>query len=150
MYLDSVYGRAQPGGAPIPPRPNNPTGYPNPPRPGNPGGRGQNSQQGQAGRGNGNAPRGQQPAGSQGNQGPRRLTDAEREYLRANNSCYHCRQLGHHTNQCPMYGNTNTNQAPVAQANTQRPDRVRQPVRLNNAESQTHPPNDPGFVIRQQ
>ena len=150
MYLDSVYGKQQQGGLPNPPKPTPSPGAPNPPRPSNPGGRGQGSQFGQTGRGNGNAPRGQQPPAPQGNAGPRRLTDAEREYLRANNGCYRCRQLGHHTNQCPMYGNTNTNQAPVAQGNNQRPDRARQPARLNNAESQTLPPNDPGFVIRQQ
>ena len=150
MYLDSVFDKSQPGGAPTPPQPNNPPGYPNPPRLGNPDGRGQGSQFGQTGRANGNVPRGQQPSGPQGNQGSRRLTDAERDYLRANNGCFRCRQLGHHANQCPLYGNTIANQPPVAQVNNQHPDRSHQAVHLNNVESQTFPSNDPGFVIHQQ
>ena len=81
-----------------------------------------------------------------------RLTNEERQYLRANNGCFRCRQLGHISTQCPTYPNPPATPSTVTTPSTPstRPATSRQGLRLNNAESQTtsSTPQDSGFQIR--
>lgn len=125
---------------------------PNPPRPGNLGATGNRNtpQLGQAGRVNGNgSPRNSATLGN-GNR-PQKLTPEEKRYLVENNGCFRCRQLGHHTNQCPSYGAANTGATTPQQPRPNPAGRPnppsRQTLRINNAEVQTTS-LESGFQVR--
>ena len=78
--------------------------------------------------------------------GPTKLTPQEKEYLRKNNGCYRCRQIGHLSTQCPSYASTST--APVITSTPSvKPQPSRQSLRLNNAETATQ--TSTGFPQRQ-
>jgi Retrotransposon gag protein/Zinc knuckle len=77
--------------------------------------------------------------------GPTKLTPSEKEYLRKNNGCYRCRQLGHLSTQCPTYPSTPT--ATPSAPPQLKPQPSRQSLRLNNAETATQTAT--GFTIRQ-
>ena len=78
--------------------------------------------------------------------GPTKLTPQEKEYLRKNNGCYRCRQIGHLSTQCPSYASTSTAPLP-ATAPSIKPQPSRQSLRLNNAETATQ--TSTGFPPRQ-
>ena len=149
LEMDTLHGY-QKFGEPSTPNPPKPT-QPNPPRQGNQGGGG-NPQQ--PNRGNprpgqpAQNPRGQPPAGHPQFQ---KLTPLERLYLQEHNGCFRCRELGHTTQNCPLYRPPAQppNPAPRGE-NQQNHQRARQPARLNNAEAQTDnpPTNNQGFQIR--
>jgi hypothetical protein len=153
LHLDAFWGKGQQLGNPghQPQQDVRRTGQqtgnnPNPPRHGNQGGNGANPTQGGQPRHYGNESRGAPAAVQpQGNVTPRKLTPQERDYLRQNNGCFRCRQLGHLANVCPTY--PSTPQTPVNPQNT--PRLSRQPARLNNAEVQTQTPvANPVFLPR--
>jgi hypothetical protein len=69
-----------------------------------------------------------------------KLTEEEKIFLRVNNGCFKCRQLGHWTKQCPFNKNNNTPQytAPVYPAMPVYNHKVsRKALKLNSIQTMT-------------